>query len=104
MKRVAALLTVVARYTTVVLLAGPASLAYASEVSAQPVQAQTQSAAKSAYANRLICKRETVVGSYIRTQRCRTQAMIDQERAAFIHWTEEARRSSIKSFDELSAW
>lgn len=69
-----------------------------------PAEAQawpTQAAMNSAYYHKLICKRETVVGSYIRKPRCRTQAQIDEERAATKLWAEDMSRSSIRTLPGL---
>ena len=92
------ILPVVARFAVVLLVTCLTPLAEADEQSAQM---QTQAAPKSAYEHKLICKREAVVGSYIKTLRCRTQAQIDQERAATRLWADNMRNGATKSLPGL---
>ena len=98
MRHIGSTLPVVARSAVVLLATCLASPAKADEPGAQ---VQTQAAIKSAYEHKLICKREAVVGSYVRTLRCRTQAQIDQERAATKLWAENMRNGSTKALPGL---
>jgi hypothetical protein len=58
---------------------------------------QTTAAAKSAYSNKLICKREQVTGSMIPKRVCKTQEQIDQEHEQQKAYAEEMRRSGTSS-------
>jgi hypothetical protein len=58
---------------------------------------QTTAAAKAAYSNKLICKREHVTGSMIPKKICRTQEQIDREQQQMKEYAEEVRRNSAWS-------
>jgi hypothetical protein len=58
---------------------------------------QTTAAAKSAYSNKLICKRQQVTGSVIPKRVCKTQEQIDREQEVQKQYAEEMRRSGTST-------
>ena len=95
----------VLRAARTVVLSGVASVALgfgtvaAEESAAQPPLGQTQAAAKAAYANKLICTKEPVPGSNIKKKVCRTQAQIDQERAASQSMMNDLNKYQGRTYD-----
>jgi hypothetical protein len=59
--------------------------------------AQTAASAKSAYSNKLICKREQVTGSMIPKRVCKTQQQIDQEHEMQKQYADELRRGTTSA-------
>jgi hypothetical protein len=78
---------------TILMVAAFGAVAFADEPTNAATSTQTQAAAKSAYSNKLICKRVAVTGSYVKKTVCKTQEQMDREKAEMDQWAQEVKRN-----------